>query len=232
MRFVNDSQGTQPDAVIAALRAFEPPIVLIAGGRDKGSTSTELAEVVGERAAAAVLIGESGPALERLFRAAGLAHDGARDTLEDAVEAADAIAREARSRDGRHGHRAAQPGRGQLRHVRGLRGPRPGVQGRRRADRELADGSRRPPALRLPPGKPSRGGGRTLTGATRRADRIADAGAGRAANDASSRRGRRRDRRRDRPTGGRGASDVLRASGTSPTTRSSSPSSPSPRSAS
>ena len=36
VRFVNDSQGTQPDAVIAALRAFEPPIVLIAGGRDKG----------------------------------------------------------------------------------------------------------------------------------------------------------------------------------------------------
>ena len=36
VRFVNDSQGTQPDAVIAALRAFDPPIVLIAGGRDKG----------------------------------------------------------------------------------------------------------------------------------------------------------------------------------------------------
>ncbi len=36
VRFVNDSQGTQPDAVIAALRAFDGPIVLIAGGRDKG----------------------------------------------------------------------------------------------------------------------------------------------------------------------------------------------------
>ena len=35
VRFVNDSQGTQPDAVIAALRAFPAPIVLIAGGRDK-----------------------------------------------------------------------------------------------------------------------------------------------------------------------------------------------------
>ncbi|HYM83411.1 MAG TPA: UDP-N-acetylmuramoyl-L-alanine--D-glutamate ligase, partial [Candidatus Dormibacteraeota bacterium] len=32
VRFVNDSQGTQPDAVVAALRAFEPPVVLIAGG--------------------------------------------------------------------------------------------------------------------------------------------------------------------------------------------------------
>ncbi len=72
VRFVNDSQGTQPDAVIAALRAFEPPIVLIAGGRDKGVDLWELATVVAQRAAGAVLIGESGPELERLFRAAGL----------------------------------------------------------------------------------------------------------------------------------------------------------------
>ena len=36
VRFVNDSQGTQPDAVAAALRSFEAPLVLIAGGRDKG----------------------------------------------------------------------------------------------------------------------------------------------------------------------------------------------------
>ena len=72
VRFVNDSQGTQPDAVIAALRAFDPPIVLIAGGRDKGVDLSALAPVVAERAAAAVLIGESGPALEAMFRAAGL----------------------------------------------------------------------------------------------------------------------------------------------------------------
>jgi UDP-N-acetylmuramoylalanine--D-glutamate ligase len=96
VRFVNDSQGTQPDAVIAALRAFEPPIVLIAGGRDKGVDLAELATVVAERASAAVLIGESGPALERLFRGEGLATTERAATLEDAVEAADALARAAR----------------------------------------------------------------------------------------------------------------------------------------
>ena len=100
VRFVNDSQGTQPDAVIAALRAFEPPIVLIAGGRDKGVDLAELAQVVGERAIAAVLIGESGPALERLFRAAGLATTERAATLEDAVEAADTLARGARRTTG------------------------------------------------------------------------------------------------------------------------------------
>ena len=43
VRFINDSQGTQPDAVIAALRAFDPPIVLIAGGRDKDVDLSALA---------------------------------------------------------------------------------------------------------------------------------------------------------------------------------------------
>jgi UDP-N-acetylmuramoylalanine--D-glutamate ligase len=95
VRFVNDSQGTQPDAVVAALRAFEPPIVLIAGGRDKGVDLSVLPPVVAERATAAVLIGESGPELERMFRAAGLARTERAASLEEAVGRADAVAREA-----------------------------------------------------------------------------------------------------------------------------------------
>ena len=95
VRFVNDSQGTQPDAVAAALRAFPEPVVLIAGGRDKGIDLDPLGPVVAERAVAAVLIGESGPALETLFRAAGLEHTERAVTLEDAVRRADALAREA-----------------------------------------------------------------------------------------------------------------------------------------
>jgi UDP-N-acetylmuramoylalanine--D-glutamate ligase len=101
VRFVNDSQGTQPDAVIAALRAFDAPIVLIAGGRDKGVDLGELAAVVAERATAAVLIGESGLELERLFRGAGLARTARAASLEDAVTAAAAIAREAGAAAGR-----------------------------------------------------------------------------------------------------------------------------------
>jgi UDP-N-acetylmuramoylalanine--D-glutamate ligase len=94
VRFVNDSQGTQPDAVIAALRAFDPPIVIIVGGRDKGVDLTELAAVAAERAAAAVVIGESGPNLARLLGDAGLARIEAAPTLDAAVRTADAIARE------------------------------------------------------------------------------------------------------------------------------------------
>ncbi|MEA2519769.1 MAG: UDP-N-acetylmuramoylalanine--D-glutamate ligase, partial [Chloroflexota bacterium] len=94
VRFVNDSQGTQPDAVAAALRAFDPPIVLIAGGRDKDIDLSALGPVVAERAAAAVLIGESGPTLEALFRSAGLARSERAATLDEAVRRADDIARE------------------------------------------------------------------------------------------------------------------------------------------
>ena len=100
VRFINDSQGTQPDAVIAALRAFDGPIVLIAGGRDKGVDLTELASVAGRRAAAAVLIGESGPALEGLFQNAGLQTTERAPTLEAAVERAAILAGEAGRRRG------------------------------------------------------------------------------------------------------------------------------------
>lgn len=93
VRFVNDSQGTQPDAVIAAMRAFPAPVVLIAGGRDKGVDLGELALVVAETAHAAVLIGESGPTLERLFREAGLARTTQAATMDDAVATASSIAR-------------------------------------------------------------------------------------------------------------------------------------------
>jgi UDP-N-acetylmuramoylalanine--D-glutamate ligase len=95
VRFVNDSQGTQPDAVIAALRAFDAPVVLIVGGRDKGVDLSGLPPVVAERAVAAVVIGESGPDLGRRFVEAGLARVEGAETLDAAVERADALARDA-----------------------------------------------------------------------------------------------------------------------------------------
>jgi UDP-N-acetylmuramoylalanine--D-glutamate ligase len=96
VRFVNDSQGTQPDAVIAGLRAFPRPLVLIAGGRDKGVDLAGLGPAAAERADAAVLIGESGPVLAAMFRDHGMRRVELASTLEAAVERADAIARELR----------------------------------------------------------------------------------------------------------------------------------------
>jgi UDP-N-acetylmuramoylalanine--D-glutamate ligase len=109
IRYVNDSQGTQPDAVIAALRAFPAPVVLIAGGRDKGVDLAELAGVVAERASAAVLIGESGDAMAALFAGAGLARIERATTLDEAVATATAIAREALAATGQSGSGPAGP---------------------------------------------------------------------------------------------------------------------------
>jgi UDP-N-acetylmuramoylalanine--D-glutamate ligase len=92
--FVNDSQGTQPDAVIAALRAFRPPMVLIAGGRSKNVAIDELAAEVAARAAAVVLIGETAAEFASVFAGAGAARVERAASLEDAVRRADTIARE------------------------------------------------------------------------------------------------------------------------------------------
>ncbi len=95
VRFVNDSQGTQPDAVMAALRAFPAPVVLIAGGRDKGVDLSEMARVAAGSAHAAVLIGESGPMIEGLLRAAGLTCTRRATSMDQAVAVAAGLARDA-----------------------------------------------------------------------------------------------------------------------------------------
>ena len=66
--WVNDSQATIPMAAIAALDAFAPaPVVLIAGGKDKGLDYGALADAIARRCRAAVLIGETAQRLEELI---------------------------------------------------------------------------------------------------------------------------------------------------------------------
>jgi len=94
VRYVNDSQGTQPDAVIAAVRAYRTPLVLIAGGRSKGVPVESLAAAVAERVTAAVLIGETADELATAFEAAGLKHIERAGSMDEAVDVATGIARE------------------------------------------------------------------------------------------------------------------------------------------
>lgn len=93
VRYVNDSQGTQPDAVIAALRSFPRPLVLIAGGQDKGVPMEGLAHEAVARADAVVLMGESAPLLESVLLGAGHERVERAPDLEEAVRRADEIAR-------------------------------------------------------------------------------------------------------------------------------------------
>ena len=77
----NDSKATNPDAVIKALTAFgERPLVVMLGGRNKGSDMRPLAEAVDVRAKTAVVFGEAADEISAAFeglsitvlRAAGL----------------------------------------------------------------------------------------------------------------------------------------------------------------
>lgn len=65
-RFINDSIATTPESTICGLNAFSAPvvpIVLIAGGYDKGSDWTELAKTIISKAHSCVLIGKTASAI-------------------------------------------------------------------------------------------------------------------------------------------------------------------------
>lgn len=55
--FVDDSKATTPQALRAALSAFEQPVILIAGGSDKGADFTELAPDFSAKVTHAFLMG-------------------------------------------------------------------------------------------------------------------------------------------------------------------------------
>jgi UDP-N-acetylmuramoylalanine--D-glutamate ligase len=63
--YVDDSKATNPASVIAALRSFDRPIVLIAGGRSKRSTFRAMGAAMRERVKALVAIGEAAPEIAR-----------------------------------------------------------------------------------------------------------------------------------------------------------------------
>ena len=72
--FYNDSACTTPASTITALRAFDAPVVLIAGGYDKGMSFDGMASELVRRARAAVLIGATADAIESAIVKAGVAH--------------------------------------------------------------------------------------------------------------------------------------------------------------
>lgn len=63
VQWINDSIATAPERVIAALRSFEEPIILLAGGRDKNLPWMEMAGLAVERCKAVIAFGEHGPAI-------------------------------------------------------------------------------------------------------------------------------------------------------------------------
>ncbi len=59
VQYINDSKATNVDSVVKALESFKDNIILIAGGRDKGSPYLPLAKLVRDKVKALIVLGEA-----------------------------------------------------------------------------------------------------------------------------------------------------------------------------
>ena len=66
--YINDSKGTNVDAVEKSLESFSRPVILIAGGRDKDGDFSLLSSLIKSRVKKLVLIGEARDKIKRISR--------------------------------------------------------------------------------------------------------------------------------------------------------------------
>jgi len=94
VKYVNDSKGTNPDSTIKAVQSYKDPIILIAGGYDKGSDFNELFEIAKDYVRSVVILGQTGDLIEDTARKHGLNDLYRVENLKEAVEKASQIANE------------------------------------------------------------------------------------------------------------------------------------------
>jgi UDP-N-acetylmuramoylalanine--D-glutamate ligase len=85
-KWYNDSKATSPAEAVACLSTLAAPIVLIAGGSDKGIPFDPMAPLVAEKVKALILTGPTGPKIEEAVRRAGYSR-----TLHYAKDLAEAV---------------------------------------------------------------------------------------------------------------------------------------------
>ncbi|SMO48069.1 UDP-N-acetylmuramoyl-L-alanine--D-glutamate ligase [Melghirimyces algeriensis] len=86
VRYYNDSKATNPKAAAAALESFEDPVVLIAGGLDRGIDFRELTSVFQKRLKGIVAFGQTADTLLNRAKEAGVS---LRKQVADIAEAVD-----------------------------------------------------------------------------------------------------------------------------------------------
>jgi len=96
VRWYNDSIATSPERTVAALRAFEAPVVLLAGGRDKHLPWGEMAALARRKVRHLILFGEAAGLIEQAMQAVSRMEQEREihqaGTLERAVELAAQLA--------------------------------------------------------------------------------------------------------------------------------------------
>jgi UDP-N-acetylmuramoylalanine--D-glutamate ligase len=92
VKWYNDSIASAPERVIAALRSFDEPVVVLLGGRDKKLPWGALAELARTRVKHLVLFGEARTLIQQALEAAGV-EPGAYTVCERLAEAVAVAAR-------------------------------------------------------------------------------------------------------------------------------------------
>jgi UDP-N-acetylmuramoylalanine--D-glutamate ligase len=72
VRWYNDSMASAPERSMAAIHAFDEPIVLMLGGRDKDLPWGDLMRLVGQRVDHVVLFGEAAGKIQKTADSLGL----------------------------------------------------------------------------------------------------------------------------------------------------------------
>ena len=80
VRWYNDSIATTPERVVAALRSFDEPIVLLAGGRDKHLPWDEMARLTRQKVRHLVVFGEAANLIAGAVEGTRNTRNAARDT--------------------------------------------------------------------------------------------------------------------------------------------------------
>ncbi|MDO8662055.1 MAG: UDP-N-acetylmuramoyl-L-alanine--D-glutamate ligase [Candidatus Omnitrophota bacterium] len=91
VRFINDSKSTTPEATLWALNNLSEPLVLIAGGREKGNDYSLVLELGRKKIKAAIVIGEAKEKIKQALSAAIEVEEAL--TLDEAVSKAIRLAR-------------------------------------------------------------------------------------------------------------------------------------------
>jgi UDP-N-acetylmuramoylalanine--D-glutamate ligase len=94
VRFFNDSKATNPTSTIKALEAFAPEkIVLILGGKDKGTALGDLMTAIARYANDVVLLGEAKERFHKALKDFGYEPIHTVDSLEQAIELGSSLKR-------------------------------------------------------------------------------------------------------------------------------------------
>lgn len=94
VKYVNDSKGTNPDSTIKAVTSYENPIILIAGGYDKGSDFSELMDIAKDHVRSIVVLGQTKDQIKSSAIASGIEDIHEVTDIKEAVKVSSEIANE------------------------------------------------------------------------------------------------------------------------------------------